>query len=589
MSMETPMTDASAGTIVRWMWRNYLRRFIPLLILATVLMIIEGSMLGLLSLTIEPMFDNVFISKDKSAIPLVAGAIFAIFVTRALTGFAQRLTMANIARRVSAALQRDLIDHILTLDTRWFQTNPPGTLIERVRGDTGAASRIWNTVMAAGGRDIVALISLLAVAMSIDWVWTVIALAGVPLVVAPIAILQRWIRSTARIVRGTAAQVVTRLDEIFHGVNTIKLNRLESYESNRFGTLIDKLIKHQLRTIAGRAAIPALMDIIAGVGFFGVIYYGGLQIIDDKKTVGEFMSFFTAMALVFDPLRRLGGISGAWQVALVSLERLYATFEEQPGILDPATPKALPMPAEKADIVISDVHMAYQEAPVLNGLSFTAKAGEVTALVGASGAGKSTVFNLLTRLVEPHTGRISIGGLPIDQMRLFDLRNLYSVVSQDTLLFDDTLRDNIVLGRTDTTEAQLSRALNAAHITDFLPVLEDGLDSAAGPRGSNLSGGQRQRIAIARALLRDTPILLLDEATSALDAKSEVVVQQALERLSEDRTTIVIAHRLATVRDADKIVVMDKGRAVEEGTHAELLDAKGVYFGLYQLQFATEN
>ena len=235
-------------------------------------------------------------------------------------------------------------------------------------------------------------------------------------------------------------------------------------------------------------------------------------------------------------------------------------------------------------MVLEDVHFAYGDQPVLQGLSLTARAGEMTALVGPSGAGKSTVFNVLTRLVEPQRGQVTIGGVPVGQMALGDLRGLFSVVAQDALLFDDSLRDNILLGRQDAG-TRLEQACEIAHVTDFAARLPEGLDSPAGPRGANLSGGQRQRIAIARAVLRDAPILLLDEPTSALDARSEQLVQQALARLSQKRTTLVIAHRLATILHADRIVVMDRGRVVDQGTHDELIARDGIYAGLYRLQF----
>ncbi len=585
--MTQPTTVPSSRAIIHWMWQDYLRHHVPLLLFAMLLMTVEGAMLGLLSYLIEPMFDKVFVSGNRAAIPVVAGSIFAIFVARALSGFGQRVMMAHVGQQVSSALQRDLVGHMLTLDNYWFQTMSPGSLIERVRGDTGAAAGIWSTVLAAGGRDVIALVSLFSVAISIDWLWTLIAVAGVPLLVLPIIALQKWVRGTSRLVRVLAGVISTRLDEIFHGVTTIKLNRTETLEGERFGSALRDLISARLRSVAGQAGIPALMDIIAGLGFFGVLSYGGLQIIEGEKTVGEFMSFFTAMALVFEPLRRLGNVSGSWQVALASLERLHHVFDEKPTILSPANPVALSVPPQDADIELRGIHMAYADTPVLNGLTLTAKAGQMTALVGSSGAGKSTVFNLLTRLIEPQSGEILLGDTPIDQLDLGGLRDLCSVVTQDTLLFDETLRDNILLGRTDVSEAKLKEVLEAAHIADFLPGLPNGLDSPAGPRGTNLSGGQRQRVAIARALLRDTPILLLDEATSALDVKSEKVVQEALERLSSNRTTLVIAHRLATVRDADKIVVMDKGCVVEEGTHDSLLEQDGLYSGLYKLQFAS--
>ncbi|WP_372603168.1 ABC transporter ATP-binding protein [Actibacterium sp.] len=575
--------------ILRWLWGGYLRRFLGLIFAALFLMGIEGSMMGALSYTIGPMFDELFVARNRAALPWIAGAIFAVFVLRALSGFGQRVLMAKVGQRLTADLQSDMVRHMLGLDLAWFQKTPPGNLIERVRGDTNALATLWSNILAAAGRDVIATLSLFAVALSVDWLWTVIALAGVPLLVLPITRLQDWVRGMARQARSSAATISTRLDEIFHGVPTIRLNRMEARENRRFDEALDGFVDASIRSEAGRAAIPALMDVIAGLGFLGVVVYGGLQIMDGTKTVGQFMSFFTAMALVFEPLRRIDNVSGAWQTALASLERLYAVFLERPTILSPAQPATLPAPAGALDIVVRDVQLGYDETPVLNGLTLTAKAGQMTALVGASGAGKTTVFSLLTRLIEPQSGTVTLGDVPIETLALDDLRSQFSVVSQEALLFDETLRDNILLGRTDVSEDQLNAVLDAAHITDFLPGLPNGLDSPAGPRGTNLSGGQRQRVAIARALLRDAPILLLDEATSALDAKSERVVQEALERLSKGRTTLVIAHRLATVRDADLIIVMDKGRVVEQGTHEALLAQGGVYSGLYQLQFASDS
>ncbi|MEX5727098.1 subfamily B ATP-binding cassette protein MsbA [Rhodovulum iodosum] len=575
--------------VVGWLWHGYLRGHLRTIGAALVLMTVEGAMLGALSYLVKPLFDDVFVSGNKGAIPLVAGGVCAVFLIRALAGFGQRVLMARVGQRVSASLQRDLVGHMLTLDSLWFQKTPPGNLIERVRGDTLVAANIWSTVLAAGGRDLVALISLFAVALSIDWVWTLIAVAGVPLLIVPVMALQRWVRATTRAARAAAAEIATRLDEIFHGVVTIKLNRLEAREGDRFADTVDDYVQAQIRSMTGQAGIPALMDVIAGIGFLGVLSYGGLQIVAGEKTVGEFMSFFTAMALVFEPLRRIGNVSGAWQAALASLERLHAVFLDRPTILSPARPRALPAPGGACDIALKDVHLAYRDSPALNGLSFTAGAGQTTALVGPSGAGKSTVFNLLTRLVEPQSGTVAVGGVPVDALELTALRDLFSVVTQDAPLFDDTLRDNILLGRTDITEDRLAEVLKAAHVDDFLPALPAGLDSPAGPRGANLSGGQRQRVAIARALLRDAPILLLDEATSALDAKSEQAVQEALDRLAAGRTTLVIAHRLATVRDAEHIVVMDRGRVAEEGRHEDLIARGGIYSGLYRLQFAVES
>lgn len=298
------------------------------------------------------------------------------------------------------------------------------------------------------------------------------------------------------------------------------------------------------------------------------------------------MSFFTALGMMFEPLRRLAGLSGRWQIAAAAIERLKELIETVPTILSPKDP--VPAPIGTPGITMDKVNLAYGDVTVLDGASFVAEPGKTTAIVGASGAGKSTIFNVLTRLVDPQTGTCLIDTVNNRDMSLPDLRGLFSVVSQEAMLFDDTIRENILLDQTGVSEERLQEVLKAAHVSDFLPKLADGLDTEVGPRGTNLSGGQRQRVVIARALLRDTPILLLDEATSALDTRSETVVQAALDKLSSGRTTLVIAHRLSTVRNADKILVMDKGKVVDEGTHDELLARGGIYADLYELQFKTK-
>lgn len=581
----TQYEDTPSGVLVRWLWSGYLWPYIWLVILALLLMAIEGGMLGALSYLIKPMFDRVMVAKNADAIFWVALSVFGVFFARATASFGHRVIMAYVGRRTSAALQADMVGHMLTLDGRFFQDNPPGTLIERTRGDTEAAASVWGTILAAFGRDLVSLVSLLAVAVSIDWRWTLVAVAAAPLLAIPISMLQNLVRRTSRHARQASARVSTRLDEIFHGSTTIKLSGTEAREAGRFHKEIDHFVRAQIKSEAGRAGIPALTDIVAGFGFFGVLLYGGHQIIDGSKTIGEFMSFFTAMALVFEPLRRLGNVSGTWQTARASLERVYAIFQEKPSILSPAKPKSPPVEADHADIRFENVQFAYADTPVLRGTTFTAEAGKTTALVGASGAGKSTLFHLMTRLADPKQGHVAIGGVKTTEMELASLRGLFSVVSQEALLFDESLKDNIVMGA-ETDEARLSAALKAAHVDDFLSKLDNGLDTPVGPRGSGLSGGQRQRVAIARAVLRDRPILLLDEATSALDAQSEKVVQTALEELSKGRTTLVIAHRLSTIKGADKIVVMDKGRVVDEGPHEDLLERGGLYADLYRLQYS---
>jgi ABC-type multidrug transport system fused ATPase/permease subunit len=578
--------DQSAATLFWWLWRDYLRNHRWLLVGAVVLMMIEGSMLALISRMIQPMFDDVFAKGDRSALYFVGFAIMGIFFVRALTSSGQRILMSLIKLLAAADMRKHLLRHMMTLDSGFFQLHPPGQLIERVQGDVGVINGVWSSILTAVARDLVSLMGLLAVALWIDWRWTLIAVVGIPLLILPSLLVQAYIRRRARNSREIAGRVSTRLDEVFHGINPVKLNSLEDYQAKRYDDLIREGVDASMRTSVGQAAVPAMIDIMTGIGFLGVMLYGGSEIIAGEKTNGEFMAFFTAMSLAFDPLRRLGLVSGQWQMAAASVERLQHVLNLKPTILSPA--KAGPVPSGSPAIALRDVQMNYGDLPVLRGANFTAEAGKTTALVGASGAGKSTVFNVLTRLIEPSEGKVTIDDIPITEFDLTELRGLFSVVAQDAALFDETLRDNILLGREDVDDAYLQDVLDAAHVSDFLPMLPNGLDSPAGPRGSNLSGGQRQRVAIARALLRDTPILLLDEATSALDTKSEKIVQTALEKLSTGRTTLVIAHRLSTIRNADSIVVMDKGQVVDQGDHETLIARGGIYADLHRLQFSQD-
>lgn len=569
----------------RWLWRSYLHPHWPLIAVAGVLMAIEGAMMGALSYMMKPMFDQIFVAGDSDAIGWVGGIILGIFLLRATTSIGQRTLLTRIGAKVIFTLQGDLLRHVMRLDLSFHQAYPPGALIDRVSGDSQVIGRVASVIISGVGRDVIALCSLLAVVLSIDWQWTLAALVGVPLLVLPTVAAQAFLRKVTHASRIIAGQMTTRLDEIFHGIVPVKLNALEPYQERRFRGMADRRISADTKAGLGNALIPGLIDVMSGLGFFAVLVYGGTEIIAGTKTVGEFMAFFTAMALAFEPMRRLGNLSGQWQQATVSVGRVQTLFETEPSLIRPVTP--VPVPAKPGDIKFKDVTLDYGGHPVLRGASFTAKAGQMTALVGASGAGKSTVFNVLTRLAEPNGGDVRIGETAIADMDPDALRAAFSMVSQDALLFDETLRENLALGRTDLSEVALDAALEAAQVTPFLSDLPQGIESSVGPRGSALSGGQRQRVAIARAVLRDTPILLLDEATSALDTQSEAAVQAALEELARDRTTLVIAHRLSTVRNADQIVVMDKGRVVESGTHTELLELGGTYARLHALQFQS--
>ncbi len=581
-----PLGEASPYTsrslFVR-LWKDYLRHHKGWLSVAVLLMMVDGATLAVLAKMLEPMFDVVFVGGNADAIWWIGGVIFGLFAVRGITELIKKTLLVRIAMKSSTDMQVDLLRHILTLDSQFFHKNPPGSLMERIQGDTVQVQNVWRVLIQGVGRDIFSLFWLFFVAISIDTSWTLVAVVAVPLLILPTMALQRYIRRKTEHLREEASKRSTRLDEVFHGIHPIKLNQMEDYQISRFQAIIDRIVLAEMKSAAGQATIPMMIDFVTGAGFFAVLLVGGQDIISGEKSVGQFMSFFTAMSLTFQPLRRLGAIAGTWQVAAASLERLYRMFDTKPTITSPARPVAQPANAN-TEIRFDDVKLSYGALPALRGLSCVAEAGKTTAFVGSSGAGKSTVFNVLTRMSDPSSGMVTLGDTDIRSLALEDLRAQFSSVAQDALLFDETLRENVMPGMDDINDSRLQAALEAANAADFVNNLPKGLDSPAGPRGANLSGGQRQRIAIARALLRDAPVLLLDEATSALDTKSESIVQAAIETLSAGRTTLVIAHRLSTIRNADKIVVLDQGRVAEEGTHDALLAKDGIYAGLWALQ-----
>lgn len=576
MNKVTKKRQVNTSSTLSRAWHDYLKSRLGLIIFAAILMAIHGGSVGFLTYAVKPMIDDVFIAKNINAIAPIATGLFVIFTIRAIAAFGQRTLTASIGLRVVADMQSHLGAHLMTLDNRFFSQNSPGSLIERVRGDTQTIQTTASSAIMVIGRDLVALIALVAVALSIDWQWTLVAFIGLPFLALPISFLHKLVQRATLKSRLAAAELSTRLDEIFHGIKAIKANRMESHEEERTQTGIEAFRYRTFQAEFGKAILPSIVDLVAGLGFVAVMVYGGHEIIEGNKTLGDFMAFSTSLALLFDPIRRLAGVTGQLQAAAVSLDRIYELLDEQPKIVDAAD--AAPIEKADGDIELLDIQFGYaSNQPVLSGLSLSAEAGKMTAIVGPSGAGKSTLFNLLCRFEEPSSGGLSIGGQPLDKILMSELRDSIALVTQETALFDESIYQNISCGRTDVSEEQVMQAAQTALVTDFAAELPEGMQSSAGPRGSNLSGGQRQRVVIARALLRDAPILLLDEATSALDRKTEARIQDAMDLILEGKTSLVIAHRLSTVRKADKIYVMEEGRVIEQGNHKELIDAGGAY------------
>ena len=574
--------------LLKWFWNSYVKEHFVFLFIALIFMSIEGSMLGLLSYSIKFLFDNILVSKDTSSILFVAILIFSIFSIRAIAGFIHRLITVNVCQKIIKALQNRMVEHLINMDVGFHQKNSPGTLMDRVRADSKALSESVGEAFMTVGRDGFSLISLVAVVFFIDWKWSLIAFLGIPFLVLPILLLQGLVRSRAGENRDFESKANVRLDEIFHGITDIKLNRAEKSERSKFFDILQVTHKVRLRLEAGMAGIPAMIDIIAAIGFLAVMIFGAIDITSGSKTIGEFMSFFTAMALIFEPLRRLSNVSGNIQVAMASLERVFKVFKENSSIVFPSL-SSIENNFDKVGVQFEKVYFSYGDKKVLENITFKIEEGTANAIVGYSGSGKTTLFNLITRLIDPNRGSIRINGVNLRDFCLNDLRSLVSVVRQDGMMFDETIFENIRFGKPSASDVEIRKAAKMAYVDEFSNELKDGLNTVVGPRGSTLSGGQRQRISIARAFLRNSPLLLLDEPTSALDSKSEKLIQKSLSNLAKHSTTITIAHRLSTIVDSDTVLVLDSGKIVGQGKHDKLLQENVLYSNLFKSQVEKKN
>ncbi|MED5531886.1 MAG: ABC transporter ATP-binding protein, partial [Pseudomonadota bacterium] len=567
-----------SNILTSWFWEKYFRKYAAILIIGIVFMTLEGGMLGLLSYSIKAMFDDVFVPSNKAALLSVGLIIFAIFLLRALSGLIQRLIVTWVSQKVEKALQESLLEKLINLDMDFFNKVSPGVLIERMRVDTRAVTGTAGTIFITLVRDGVSLLSLVAVALYVDWTWTVIAFIGAPLLIVPVFFLQSWIRKTSSENRTIEGNLSLSLDEIFHGIAIIKLYSIEAYRLGLFKVLLEKVRKIKLKIEGGIAATPALIDFIAGIGFLGVMVFGGGQIVAGEKTIGDFMAFFTAMALIFEPMRRLSNVAGNFQVMLASAEKVFRFFQVNNSI-NRQKPELgnSDVINFSGEILFEKVSFKVDDKLILDKVNFSVSPGELVAFVGKSGAGKTTILRLLAGLIAPTSGRILIDGKDISAIPVNRLRANMSIVIQENQLFDESIYENVRIGKLGASESEIEHACLSAFVNEFADDLPEKLFTKVGPRGNKLSGGQRQRINIARAFIRNTPIFLLDEPTAALDAKSEKLVQKAFNETITGRTTLIISHRIANIINAQKVIVMDNGVIVEQGTHTELMEKKGLY------------
>ncbi|WP_150495492.1 ABC transporter ATP-binding protein [Roseibium aquae] len=532
------------------------------------------------------VINEVFVNRDPMMVYVIAATVVGIFLVKGAASYGQMVVLARIGNDIVATLQKTLFRRITEQDTAYLDEKSLGDLSVRVNQGANDARAVMDMVMVTLGRDVLTLVALVGVMLLQDPVLSMIALVIMPPAVLAVTVLIKRVRKHARQQIVSSAKIMSVLQETALGARVIKAFAIEPFMRARMDAAVDDVRKQADKIAALTARTSPLMETLGGCAVGLVILYGGYAVVELDQDPGAFFSFITALLLAYDPAKRLARLQVNLSKSLVGVRIMYELIDDKPVLVD--QDGAPPLEIRTGEVEFKDVDFSYGESPALRGLSLVASGGQTTALVGASGAGKSTLFALLERFYDPGSGRISIDGQDIRAVSLNSLRRQIAVVSQDTFLFDVSLRDNIALGCREATDAQIEQAARDANAHDFILELPRGYDTPAGLGGANLSGGQRQRIAIARAMLRDAPVLLLDEATSALDAESESKVQSALARLMKGRTTLVIAHRLSTVRHADRIYVLDRGKVAESGTHADLYAKDGVYRRLCDLQFQTE-
>jgi ATP-binding cassette, subfamily B, bacterial MsbA len=512
--------------------------------------------------------------------------LLIVFIVRAMTSFFSEYAFQKVGLSTVRDLRNELYDRIIHQSHRFFSERSTGEMVSRVVSDADAIQAAVSTRMGDLLQETVTLVGLIAWLFYLNPLLALVSLIGAPLIVLPVVQFGKRLRRTTHRSQERMAEIATLLEETIRGVRIVKAFTMERFEIGRFQEATRKHLRWNLKAQRIQALTSPVMELLAGVSMVILFAYAQSRIASRTLTTGEFASFLTTLALMYAPIKKLNKVNLSVNTALAAAERVFRMLDIDNEVKETAGAKELA--AVGTGIRYDHVSFAYGNEPVLRDVDLAVAPGEIVAIVGGSGAGKSTFVNLLPRFYDVNSGRITIDGHDVRDMTLQSLRRMMGLVTQEVILFNDTVRNNIAYGRGDADEQRVIDAAKAANAHEFITALPNGYDTPIGESGVLLSGGQRQRLAIARALFKDPPILILDEATSALDTESERLVQQALVNLMRGRTTLVIAHRLSTIRNADKIVVLDEGRIVESGRHEELLARRGIYRKLYDLQFADE-
>ncbi|MGD9966493.1 MAG: ABC transporter ATP-binding protein [Hyphomonadaceae bacterium] len=573
-----------AGAIIGRLWRQYITRYkVDLLALAPVLALVAAT--GVSYAYILKFATDAIQADNLQAIALVPVAVIGMVLIRAGAMWGQAVMTQALALKILRDLQSAMFAKLMSVDFARFAREDVGRLVSRFTNDIVIVGYALVRAAQTSIRDTLTLLGAVISMFVLDWVLASVVIAVFALAARPLAAIANRARRQTGIAQEQIGHVTALLGEIFGAARFVKTYSLEARETERAGKAFEEQRRLNMKLAHNRARSEPLLEILGGVALGGVLYLAGVRIASDLMTLGDLLGMIAAVGIATPAARSISGFNTMLNEALAAVARMFTLIDEPETISDKAGATALKVTDGR--IEFDNVGFAYAEVPAIENVSFTIEPGETVALVGPSGAGKSTIFNLLPRLYDVTSGAVRIDGHDVRDVTVTSLRNAISLVAQEAALFNDTIRANIGLGRAGATHAEIENAARHAAAHDFIMALPQGYETMAGERGGNLSGGERQRIALARAFLRDAPILLLDEATSALDAASEAQVQDALKRLSKGRTVLVIAHRLATVRDADRIFALENGRIVEVGRHDDLVAKNGLYARLSRLQFQS--
>jgi len=580
-------SDKATISLVSRLWREHIKAYRSYVMGGLVCMAIAAATTAFLAQLLQPLFDDVFVARDETMLYQVAFLVLIVFISKGLSSFGESISMIYVGQKIIGDIQRRLFDHFIVADLAYFHARSSGELVSRFMNDVNLMRNAVTTALTGMGKDTLSIIFLIGLMFYQDWLLASLAFFVFPIAIFPIVKIGKKMRKVSLNTQEEMGAFTILLNQVFQGMRIVKSYAMENYEQTRAHRLIDSLSRLNIKGGCVRAASHPIMETLGGIAIVIVILYGGMQVVGGNRTTGTFISFITALLLAYEPMKRLANLNANLQEGLAAAWRIFEAIDLKPTIVN--MPKATPLQIQKGGISFKTVGFSYPTGKAaLHEISLEIPAGSRIALVGPSGSGKSTLLNLIPRFYDVTSGTILIDGKDIRHVTLDSLRSQIALVSQEVILFDDTVKANIVYGREGASQNDVVKAAKAAAAHDFIMGLPQGYDTLVGEQGIRLSGGQRQRLSIARAMLKNAPILLLDEATSSLDTESERQVQVALNRLMEGRTTIVVAHRLSTVMDADMIYVIEEGELSEKGTHLELLENNKTYARLVELQFITD-